>query len=215
MVILKKTPGQYWSNLKEKLRRQKESYHQHVELGKLFTSMASTGSKFFIDHNKNMNHGHKDSKSLVSVIITMGNNIRGGYIVFYAGVKTFVLGSRAHVFKQLPWKNDIWSIWKKIHEGNLWRVHRAVISFILTRQISLHFCFNGETFYNLYINKTDKKRYLDDDDTGVEPKNFLQRGIRSKPGYDPMQQFWDIDRKITRDNFGKKRNSTGFIYITG
>ena len=48
-----------------------------------------------------MNHIHKDSKYLVSVILTMGENISGGGDVFYDGVKTFDLGSRAHVLNRL------------------------------------------------------------------------------------------------------------------
>ena len=35
------------------------------------------------------------------------------------------------------------------------------------------------------------------------------------PGYDPMQKMWDRDRKIARDNFGKKRKPTGYIYCNG
>ena len=36
---------------------------------------------------------HKDTKDLVSVIITLGKNIIGGDTVFYNGVKTFDLGT--------------------------------------------------------------------------------------------------------------------------
>ena len=32
---------------------------------------------------------------------------------------------------------------------------------------------------------------------------------------DPLQKMWDRDRKIAREKFGKKRKSTGFIYIPG
>ena len=34
-------------------------------------------------------------------------------------------------------------------------------------------------------------------------------------GCDPIQQLWDRDYKIARDNFGIKRISTGFIYLPG
>ena len=39
-----------------------------------------------------MNHVHKDTKYLVSVIITLGKNISGGETMFYDGVKTSDLG---------------------------------------------------------------------------------------------------------------------------
>ena len=48
-----------------------------------------------------MNHFHKDTKYFLSGIITMGTNIRGGFIVFYYKVKTSDLVSRAHVLKHL------------------------------------------------------------------------------------------------------------------
>ena len=48
-----------------------------------------------------MNHVHKENNYLLSVIITPVNNIRGGGTVFYDGVKTSDLGSRAHVLKHL------------------------------------------------------------------------------------------------------------------
>ena len=44
-----------------------------------------------------MNHIHKDAKYFVSVIITVGKNISGGNTMFYDGVKTSGLGSRAHI----------------------------------------------------------------------------------------------------------------------
>ena len=36
--------------------------------------------------------------------------------------------------------------------------------------------------------------------------------MRYTYGCDPKHQFWDRDRKISRDNFVRKRKSTGFIY---
>ena len=59
------------------------------------------GGKLFSNKPQNLNRVHKDSKDLLSVIINMGKNIRGGDTVFYNGVKTSDLGSRAHVLKYL------------------------------------------------------------------------------------------------------------------
>ena len=39
--------------------------------------------------------------------------------------------------------------------------------------------------------------------------------MRYTSGCDPIQQFWDRDRKTARENFGRKRKSTGFIYLPG
>ena len=65
--------------------------------GDIFTFMAVIGGRLFSDNHKNLNHVHKDSKYLDSVIITLGKYISGGDTVFYDGVKSSDLGSRAHV----------------------------------------------------------------------------------------------------------------------
>ena len=53
------------------------------------------------NNHKNMKRFHKDTKDFLSVIINLGKNIKGGDTVFYDGVKTSDLGSRAHVLKYL------------------------------------------------------------------------------------------------------------------
>ena len=140
--------------MKEKLEKAKKSHHQHV-----FTSMAVIGGKLFSNHPKNLNHVHKDSKYLVSVRITVGKYIRGRDTTFYDAVKTYDFRSRAHVLNFLH-RRMIFGPFEKNYEGNLWRGHRAVISFILRRQRFLHFYRRGGWFYNQYIDKTDKKIIL-------------------------------------------------------
>ena len=98
---------------------------------------------------------------------------------------------------------------KCFHGGTLWRGPRAVIYFILTKYIFLHFYHNRDQFYNRYINKTDKTKYIDGDGTGVKPKHFTKTGMRYSSGYDSIQKMWDRDWKIARDNFGRKIKSTG------
>ena len=39
--------------------------------------------------------------------------------------------------------------------------------------------------------------------------------MRYTSGFYPIQKMWDRDRKIARDNFGRKRKPTGFIYLPG
>ena len=69
--------------------------------GKKFTSKAVIGGKIFSNNPKTTNHVHKNSKYLVSVIITLGRNISGEDTMFYDVVETSDLGSRAHVLKYL------------------------------------------------------------------------------------------------------------------
>ena len=32
---------------------------------------------------------------------------------------------------------------------------------------------------------------------------------------DPLQAMWDRDRKMAKENFGRKRKATGFIFLPG
>ena len=61
---------------------------------------------------------------------------------------------------------------KNLHEGYIWTGHRAVLSFILHKSIFLHFVHNGKIFYGKYISSDNKKKYIDDDGSGVFPKQF-------------------------------------------
>ena len=80
--------------------------------------------------------------------------------MFYDGVKTSDLWSRSHILKHLHGIMIFGLIEKVFYAGNLWSVYRAVISFILTKEIFPHFFCHGDQFYNQYINTTDKKSIL-------------------------------------------------------
>ena len=200
----------------KKLEKGKEMLPSTCRIGgNLFTSMAVIGGKLYSYNHKNLNHVHKDSKYLVSVIITLGKYISGGETVFYDWVKTSDLGSRAHILKHLRGIMIFGPFEKVFHEGTFWSGYWAVISFILTKQIFLHFFRHGDWFYNRYKHTTYRLKYLDDDGYRVKPKIFLQRRMRCTYFGDPIQAMWDRDRRIARDNFGKKRKSTGFIFSPG
>ena len=125
--------------------------------------------------------------------------------MFYDVVGTYYLGNRDHVLKHLHERIIFGPFEKCFHEGNLWRGYRALIPFIIKKPIFLYFHNRGDRFYNIYINKTDKTKNLDDDGTGVKTEHFLQKGMKCLPGYNPIQQIWDRDKKISRENFVRKR----------
>ena len=127
------------------------------------------GVKLYSNHTKNLNHVHKDDKYLVYIIITVGKNISGVYTVFYDGVKTSDLGSRAHILKNLHGRMIFVPFENVFHEGTLCSGYRAVIYFIL-KKIILHLFRHGDRFYNRYINTADKKKNLDEDGSGVKQK---------------------------------------------
>ena len=111
------------------------------------------GGKVFSNSPKNMNHVHKDTKYLFSVIITLGTNTRGGDTALHDGVKTYYLGIRYHVLKHLHGRMGFDPFEKNYHEDNLWRGPRAVMFFIINKQIFVDFYRHGDRFYNQYINK--------------------------------------------------------------
>ena len=121
--------------------------------------MAVIGGKLYSTHPKNLNCVHKYTKYLVSVIITVVKDLSGGDTVFYDGVKTSVLGSRAHILKHLHGRMIFGPFEKVYHEVTLWSGYRAVISFILAKKIFLHLFRHGDRFYNRYLKSVDKKKF--------------------------------------------------------
>ena len=123
MILKNEKRSKYWTTLKEKLEKSKEILPSTCRIGEtIFTSMAVIGGRLFSNHHKNLDHVHKESKYLVSFIITLGGNISGGDTVFYDGKRKSDLDSRYHVFKNLHGKM-IFGPLKKNHEGTLWRGH--------------------------------------------------------------------------------------------
>ena len=126
--------------------------------------------------------------------------------MFYDGAKTSELGSRSHILKHLH---------GRIHEDTLWSGYIAIIYFIHTKYIFLHFFRHGDQFYNRYINTADIKKYGDDGGSGVKPNHALQRSMKCIYFGDLLQEMFDRDRTMEKDNFGRKRKAAGCIYLPG
>ena len=67
--------------------------------GTCFTSLATIGGNLYTRHAKNLNHVHKDSKDIMSVIIRLETDVHGGETVFFDGETLNDVGKRAHVLK--------------------------------------------------------------------------------------------------------------------
>ena len=80
---------------------------------------------------KNLNHVHKDSKDLLSVIIILVTDVNGGETVFYDGENMNDIGKRAHVLNHSHGRCFIGAFDKILYEVSIWTGHRAVLSFIL------------------------------------------------------------------------------------
>ena len=92
-----------------------------------FTSLATIGGNLYTRHAKNINHVHKDSKDLLSVIIILGTDVNGGETVFYDGENINDIDKRAHVLKHSHGRCVIGSFDKILHEGSIWTGRRAVL----------------------------------------------------------------------------------------
>ena len=125
-----------------------------------FTSLATIGGNLYTRHLKSLNHLHKDSKYLLSVIIILGKYVNGGEIVFYDGENMNDIGKRAHVLKHSHGRCVIGSFDKILHEVSIWTGQKALLSFILHRSIFLHLVHINTIFYEkIYINKKLVKIY--------------------------------------------------------
>ena len=59
---------------------------------------------------------------------------------------------------------------KILDEGSIWTGLRAVIYCILQKSIFYQFVHHGKRFYDKYIKSADRKKYIDDDGSGVFTK---------------------------------------------
>ena len=142
--------------------------------------MATIGGNLYTRHVKNLNHVHKYSKDILSVIIILGTDVNGGETVFYDGENMNDIGKIAHVLKHSHGRCVIGYFDKNLHEGSIWTGHRAVLSFILHKSIFLHFVHNGTRFYEKYISSKNMTKYIDDDGSGVSPKQQVRKKYNSK-----------------------------------
>ena len=69
----------YWQNLERTMDKAKEMIPNECRIGDTcFTSLETIGGNLYARHPNNLNHVHKDSKDLLSVIIILGTDVRGG-----------------------------------------------------------------------------------------------------------------------------------------
>ena len=98
MVSISDMPTvKYWKNLGGLLYKSKDKIPKQCRIGNTyFTSLETIGGDLFTINPKNINHFHKESNDLLSVIIILGTNFHGGETYFYDGVYMNGIGKRAH-----------------------------------------------------------------------------------------------------------------------
>ena len=96
------TTSQYWHHLGIKMDKEKQKIPKQCIIGDTcFTSLANIGGNLFTRHPNNLNHLHRKSNNLMSVIIILGTNIHGGETVVVGRYPTFKLGTRKLVSKRI------------------------------------------------------------------------------------------------------------------
>ena len=90
----------YWQNLGSIMEKEKENIPKQCIIGDTcFTSLGTIGGNLFTRYLKNINHVHKDSNDILSVIIILGTYVHGGETVFNDGERMNYIGKRAHFLK--------------------------------------------------------------------------------------------------------------------
>ena len=84
------------------------------------------------------------------------------------------IGKRAHVMKHSHERCVVGAFDKIIHKGSIWTGHISVLSFILHKSGFIHFVNHGTIFYDKYLASYDRKKYMDDDGSGIFPKKKLE-----------------------------------------
>ena len=105
----------------------------------------------------------------------MGTYVHCGEAVFYDEEKMNEIGKRAHVLKHSHGRYVVGAFDKILHDGSIWTGHRAVLYFILHRSIFIHFLHHGTIFYDRYIASDNKNKYINDDGSGVFPKQKVRK----------------------------------------
>ena len=78
----------YWQNLGNMMGKAKEKIPKKLRIGDTcFTSLETIGGNLLTRHPKNINHVHKESNDILSVIIFLGTDVHGGKTVFMMDMK--------------------------------------------------------------------------------------------------------------------------------
>ena len=96
-----------------------------------FTLFSTIGGNIFAIHQKNLNHIHRGSNGLLSVIKILGTYFIGGETVFNDVDNINDIGKRAHVLKHSYGSCVVGAFDKSLNEGSIWTGHGAVLLFIV------------------------------------------------------------------------------------
>ena len=95
--------------------------------------MATIGGNLFKTNLKNPDYLHKDSNYLLSVIIILGTDVRGGKTVFNCGKNMNDIRKRAHILKHSRGRCVVGAFDKILRLVSIWAGPKASLSFIIQK----------------------------------------------------------------------------------
>ena len=104
------------------------------------------------------------------------------------------IGKRSHVLKHSHGRFVVVAFDKNLHEGSIWTVPIAVISCSFHKPICPHFLHHGTKFYDKYVKSDDRKKYIDDDGSGIFPKQKVENIYNEKYQTTYYNQNYVLDR---------------------
>ena len=101
----------YWKILGRTMEKAKEMIPKECRIGDTcFTSLETIGGNLFTRHPKNLNHVHKDSNDLLSVIIIFGTNVHSGDFCLW-WIENEWHWKKSSCSEALTWKVCGWGLW--------------------------------------------------------------------------------------------------------
>ena len=101
----------YWQNMRSTMDKAKEMIPKECRIGDTcFTLLATIGVNLYTIHAKNINHVHKDSTDLLSVITILGTDVNGGETVFNDGENMNDIEKKRTCSEAFTWKLCYWCL---------------------------------------------------------------------------------------------------------
>ena len=158
------------------------------------------------------------------MIFVSNNHLRNicSWWRFFFNVTTInEIGKRENVLKHSHRGCVVGAFYKILHEGSIWNGTISILYFKLHKSIFLHFVRHGTKFYEKYIKYDDRKKYIDNDGSGIFSKwnvrqlynaEYLKTYLNRRSVH---ERDYIKDTRIGWVHSGRKRKATGFVYLKG
>ena len=134
------------------------------------------GGNLYTRHSKNLNHVHKDSKDILSVILILRTNFNGGETVFNDGENMNDIVKITHLLKHSHGRCVIFLLIKLYIKSLFGTVIKLFYSLSSTNQYFFTLCRMVQDFMKIYISSKNKKNILMMTGVYFSPNKRVERG---------------------------------------